>query len=544
MSLRMSSLDPNEPRAAKDCRTCNRRRIRCDRSLPTCKKCALKDLSCPGYGLRIQFGQGVASRGKLMGKALPIIEPAPQATLDETLSLRSLTPAEYINPNEEVESRETSLDTGTDPITVPDSLRNAFRSSYDERAFHNPFALNLDLSSYILPPYLQGRPVRELLHYHDHRVATLMPWVDSPNNPWRKLMLPLALQSPSQSLLLALLALSAEHYSSRPDVTWPEHDGFVSSNYRDRSLQILAQDLRTELGEDASPTRQAQASGILATILVLCNLEMIRCNTATWRVHWKAARTITRRWTAPHLPPTVLDETCRFLLKEAFIYDVFGSSTTFGDNDQIPSSVLTETDANVFTDWLQLVQDVTRAERARNDNPSASQTVPLDLQNMHSLQQRFEYARDRSRLFSQSFNFGMSDASHDFMVLIDIFHYAGLIYSFHALLDSQDPAVQAAIETNVGAVIDTIGQIQNTALYEHDLVWPLFMVGAQSRHNKSIQTFAETKLLEVMNSTGFSNCYPALDFLQRFWETDPSVIADWMQLARQESQQGQHFLVI
>ncbi|KXT10822.1 hypothetical protein AC579_1949 [Pseudocercospora musae] len=72
MSPRISSLDPSEPRASKDCRLCNRRRIKCDRSLPTCKKCDLRSLDCPGYGLRIRRDQGVASRGKLSGKALPI----------------------------------------------------------------------------------------------------------------------------------------------------------------------------------------------------------------------------------------------------------------------------------------------------------------------------------------------------------------------------------------------------------------------------------------------------------------------------------------
>ncbi len=491
--------------------------------------------------MRIQFGQGVASRGKLMGKALPIIEPAPPATLEEIISPRSLTPGEPSDPSEKIESRETSLSTTADPIREPPSLHNAFHPSYDQGSFQNQFALNLDLSPYILPRYLHGRPVRELIHYFDHQVANLMPWVDGPDNPWRKLLLPLAFKR--QTLLLAILALSAEHYSSRPDLTWPDTDGFVSSNYRDRSLQLLAQDLRTEISEDASPARQTEASGILATILVLCNTEMIRCDTATWRVHWKAARTITRRWTAPHLESTALDDTCRWLLKEAFVYDVFGSSTTFGDDDQIPSSVLTAMEVHVFTDWLQLVQDVTREERYRNDGLSSPQTAFSESPDMQTLQQKFEDARHCSRTFSKSF-FGQTDPHHDFMTLIDMFHYAGLAYSFQALLDSKDPAVQAAIDTNISAIITTVDQIQDTMAYEHDMVWPLFVVGTQSRHNQSTQTFSETKLMEVMSSTGFSNCYPALDFLQRFWASDPSVVADWMQLAREESRQGQHFLVI
>ncbi|OAP60100.1 hypothetical protein AYL99_05102 [Fonsecaea erecta] len=542
MSLRLSSLDPNEPRALKafaDCRTCNRRRIRCDRTLPTCKKCALKELTCPGYGLRIQFGQGVASRGKLTGKTLPVLEPAPPpAAVYIKDSPKSLT------PGESSDSRDDGLDTsllggGEQPIAVPPALRNAFQPSFDETTLHNPFALNLDPSSYALPQYLQDRPVRQLIHYYDHVVATVMPWVDGPENPWRTLMLPLAMHSPS--LLLAVLALAAEHYSTRSGSSWPGIEGFVSRDYRDKSLELLAKDLGKEVTEHASVARHARASGILATILVLCNLEMIRCDSATWRVHWKAARTITRRWTSPHLASTVLDDTCRFLVKEAFVYDVFGSSTTFDDDDQIPGSVLVEQDAHVFTDWLQLVQEVTYAERRRHREAPHIQAQP-DLANMQALQRRFDYARNRSLEFSKSLDFGTPGFHSDFAVLVDIFHYAGLAYSFQALLDPQEFA--PAIDTCISGVITKIAEIQNKEAYQHDLVWPLFVVGTQSRLNKNTQAFADAKLLEVMKSTGFSNCYPALEFLRRFWKCDPSIAGDWMQFARQESSRGLSFLVI
>lgn len=479
-----------------------------------------------------------------MGKALPVIEPAPQINPLDTFSPQSLTPGQISDPSEE--AFESSLLSATEPITVPYALRNAFQTSYDETIFHNQFALDLDMSSYALPEYLQDKPVRQLLHYFNHVVATVMPWVDGPDNPWRTLMLPLTTRSPS--LLLALLALSAEHYCSRFESTLNPEDGFLSSFYRDKSLHLLAQDLRTEIVEDARPPRQTQASGILATILVLCNLEMIRCDTATWQVHWKAARTITRLWTNPPYASTMLDETCHFLLKEAFVYDVFGSSTTFGDHDQIPGTVLEEKDASVFSDWLQLVQDVTCTERRRHDGPSASSSLPevlsQDLTTMQTLHQKFEFTRDRSRKFSESFDFGTPGPDSDFLVLIDIFHYAGLAYSFQALLDPFDPAVHQAIEDNVMLIINAISKIQKTTAYQHDLVWPLFVVGTQSRHNTDTQAFAETELLEIMKSTGFSNCLPALEFLRRFWKSDPNFVADWRQLARTESNQGRHFLVI
>jgi hypothetical protein len=497
-------------------------------------------MTCPGYGLRIQFGQGVASRGKLMGKALPVIEPSPAAAAPAQAGLDVDVEAKGVSPG----SRSGRSDDERGSVTSPFTLTQAFPSGYDETAFHNQFALGLDLSPYMLPQYLQGRPVKELIHYYDHYVAGLMPWVDGPNNAWRKLMLPLAFQSQSQALLLALLALSAEHYSARPSSSWSGNDGFLSRTYRDKSLLLLAQDLQVEIDEDASPARQLPASSILATILVLCNLEMIRCDTTTWHVHWKAARTITRRWTAPHLAMTILDDTCRFLLKEAFIYDVFGSSTTFGDTDQIPSTILSDSDSDAFTHWLQLVQEVTCVERRRTEGSSPLDTLPPELANIHVLQQRFHHARDRSQEFIQSVNFGAPGPIDDFLVLIDIFYYAGLAYSVSTLFDFHDPAIREAIDSNVVAVINTIAQIEHNEAYQHDLVWPLFVVGTQSRSNKGWQGFADSTLTKVMESTGFSNCVPALEFLRRFWQSDPNVVADWMQFARWESQHGRHFLVI
>ncbi|GLA43721.1 hypothetical protein AnigIFM63309_001816 [Aspergillus niger] len=58
--------------ADKDCPKCRTRRIKCDRSVPACRKCTTRGFSCPGYGLILRWNQGVASRGRLAGRQLPI----------------------------------------------------------------------------------------------------------------------------------------------------------------------------------------------------------------------------------------------------------------------------------------------------------------------------------------------------------------------------------------------------------------------------------------------------------------------------------------
>ncbi|KIW48850.1 uncharacterized protein PV06_01411 [Exophiala oligosperma] len=543
MSLRLSSLDPNEPRAAKDCRTCNRRRVRCDRSLPSCRKCALKELQCPGYGLRIQWGQGVASRGRLTGKALPILESAPanpdRAPVEEERAFTT-PPTEsqqdYLD-NRQPESSISPAEVGT---PASDDLRNAFLPLYDRSSDCNPFAMGLDLSACQLPKYLQTQVVYDLVHYYDHVVAAVMPWLDGPGNAWRTIILPLAIEC--EFLLLAILALSAEHYSFKMGSTYTSNTGPLSASWRDRSLHLLARSLRTELSEEQTTVSRGPACAMLATILVLCNLEMIRCDNAVWRIHWKAARTIARRWTSSHHPPPNLDPGFDFLIKEAFVYDVFGSSTTFRDEDQISSAVVNADDP--FLRWLQLIQEVTIIERRRHANLPVDE-FPLHNADMHALQQAFATATNSSLFLSKHSKpewQGLESLESDLVMLLNIYQQAGLLYSYQALIDAGKSATARSI--CVETIISGIRQIQNMKAIQHDLVWPYFLVGTESRGNDDRKHFAQAGLLEAMHSTAFSNCVPALEFLRRFWTTDAYTVPLWLQFARQESHQGMDFLVI
>ncbi|KAL4954356.1 fungal-specific transcription factor domain-containing protein [Aspergillus filifer] len=61
----------NNP-AEKACHNCRRRRLKCDRTVPACNKCAQNGIECLGYGKLFLWEKGVASRGKMMGKTFPM----------------------------------------------------------------------------------------------------------------------------------------------------------------------------------------------------------------------------------------------------------------------------------------------------------------------------------------------------------------------------------------------------------------------------------------------------------------------------------------
>ena len=53
------------PSNTKPCHNCRRRRLRCDRSWPTCHKCAVSGQECLGYGKVFVWTQGIDSQGNV-----------------------------------------------------------------------------------------------------------------------------------------------------------------------------------------------------------------------------------------------------------------------------------------------------------------------------------------------------------------------------------------------------------------------------------------------------------------------------------------------
>lgn len=60
--------------APDDCFACSKRGARCDRRRPYCSQCLEMGRECSGYKTTLTWGVGVASRGKLRGQKLPVME--------------------------------------------------------------------------------------------------------------------------------------------------------------------------------------------------------------------------------------------------------------------------------------------------------------------------------------------------------------------------------------------------------------------------------------------------------------------------------------
>ncbi|KAL4968233.1 Zn(II)2Cys6 transcription factor [Aspergillus stella-maris] len=67
-------------RSKGECHTCRRHRLKCDEGKPRCQRCYASGVECLGYDNLIRWVNGVASRGKMMGKFFPSNMFMPVAT--------------------------------------------------------------------------------------------------------------------------------------------------------------------------------------------------------------------------------------------------------------------------------------------------------------------------------------------------------------------------------------------------------------------------------------------------------------------------------
>jgi hypothetical protein len=106
---------------------------------------------------------------------------------------------------------------------------------------------------------------------------------DAPANPWRHIIIPLALQSPP--LMLSILAFAAKHMGA---IGFSKSEGSgtpdsLSNTLQQHAMRLLAQEVHDFTNSDPSrdvlhvgrDVSRSRSNAILATMLVLCNVETV-----------------------------------------------------------------------------------------------------------------------------------------------------------------------------------------------------------------------------------------------------------------------------
>src|SRR5258706_14352887 len=90
----MSSRTGKATRSKTGCKTCRRRRKKCDEGRPNCQLCVNLGIECEGYEIPLVWGNGIASRGKFKGAVRP--------TQDQAFSKTKLRSQDSIPQNAEI----------------------------------------------------------------------------------------------------------------------------------------------------------------------------------------------------------------------------------------------------------------------------------------------------------------------------------------------------------------------------------------------------------------------------------------------------------
>ncbi|KAL4986476.1 fungal-specific transcription factor domain-containing protein [Aspergillus falconensis] len=491
-NVRIDSLPPDRQIAAKDCRQCIRRRIKCDRTVPHCEKCTIRKLSCPGFPrVHLKWDQGVASRGPFRGKALPVPKPRGPEESDVTECDASI-----IGP----------VGDRVSPVTDLALCLGHLSTSLDEK----------------------------LLRHFFSTVVSHLTWLDDgPCNPWRSLIEPLV--HCSSHLRLSISGLAAAHLSAT-SLDDAQSSLFLQINHRIRndSLTSLSYRMRLELcaGPESSHRKSPDFSllEMLACTLVLCYAELRIPSSTDWGLHLRACRTMVERCYLRSRQKKPQDALSRFLIKEVADLETFGNLA----GCKYIGSTTTGVDWTAFLNgnfwtFTALINEITATERLESNRRVGGQDpIESDMQEWHD---KLEAAYHRATGMVTSLP--ESDTIQNmFRAVIGAHYYATLVYCYQCLAPHAENIQR--VESYGDMIFHTIQSVTASphTAFIHDIFFPLFIVGTLCRNNKERQSQLETIFLQSIFSTGFWCNHTALQILRLYWKSDQSGHETWIQFAR------------
>ncbi|KIV87780.1 hypothetical protein PV11_03302 [Exophiala sideris] len=508
-------LDTSD-RAPHDCKTCKTRRVRCDRTIPECRKCKGRRLECPGYpsGVLLRWMNGGPGRSRLKNPRLdhrscregtrsPMQQPSPAYDNHETVSpaaMVSFNPVEF------------------DPLSWPALPLNGLSSSSSSA--------------------LEDHTARRLLHHYSTILSSKLPWIDSIDNPWRSIILPMATDSPS--VLFSVLSMAAEDLTSKlTNASVSNNFSHDATIYRQKAIELLTCDMAkglTHVGHDsANPEAITMA---LAAALILCNLEIRQTHSTTWHLHLRTAHAIIQFWETTNHPLGSMSATNVFLIQKFFSMKVFASMSTFVDTEDILAYGLKDQYNSVFLDFLQIMQEITHAQRRKNLEGSTYNVEVKD--KCQQLHHKLNTARETVLKCNEAVVANSGTAKCDLQNIVDMFYHAGLIYSHQALMLQ---CCSDALPTWRDEILSRFDFLNEVDKFCQNLVWPLFIAGTQACADGDKQRAVEVKVRQTVTLSGHWNGLRVLEFLNELWNSGRPGL-DWIPLARVWAKSGNKFVVI
>ncbi len=443
-------------------------------------------------------------------------------------------------------STESPLASATPPVNLGnDSVFHRLQQGHDTTVdYHVP-----EKDKYLIrQPHhstgiLQDPSTRELLHHYTNIVAPQMVWVDAIQNPFREIVIPLAIQSPA--LLMSILSVAAGDmwFRSGQTVDCSFDSSRLLDRYRGQTLSHLVDHLRIETGYGSNtPAVLAdndRASPILAAFL-LGSLGLKMNDFPAWRLHNRAAWSMLDHWTTS-TPNTInpFSGIKQFLLQEVYFCKVWESVTTFqASSDMCGASSLLNSEGP-FIQYLRIISTLAGLERSHNDTCEAL-NVDLTLPTLVAL---LAEARERTEDYAKTITFHLPGARRAFEHLVDLFHHAGILYGCHVLPDRED-STDVADSSRV-ALFQRLYRVTGTEIIAQDLTWPVFVAGTECQGKPENQRLIQEKMQEIMKMSGDLERPRLLAFLAELWLLQKQGSSmNWIKLARAYADRGEPILIV
>ncbi|KAH7364924.1 fungal-specific transcription factor domain-containing protein [Rhexocercosporidium sp. MPI-PUGE-AT-0058] len=511
------------PQAIKDCRTCNRRRIRCDRAFPACSKCVSRKLSCPGYEKPLRWINGAVSKGPYRQDFQP---RGPDLDIQTTSHKQSVenqddrtTRTNYLWPNSQSTPR------------LEFSVLADFRTPFVE--YQN----------------FQAEAISLLKHFTEV-IANQLAWYDDDANPWRNLIVPLAFSS--RTLFTAILAMSAGNILSRMENSYIHTSIHFQSMqfHRHNALNLLSkdfQDIRSFSATPWLPSHSQLGKATLASVIVLSYLEIHFPTSGVWRLHLNGAREVLR---AVQKPP-VCDRTMSFLVEELSAATTWPLLTNYNldmptSNDDVELQDLLGTvnvpdQASGFSGFCLALRLITLTERlsqqSKSDGISCVDTEAAFAEIDQTLSQAWSSTLKTvrpERLWHSKLE------GRDVKYLIDAYYHATAVYKFQALRRTTKDGY--SIESHRFQLLQSLLAFHDLESFAQDQAWPLFIAGTESKGDAVSQDWISCRFRRIIHCSCALDRPRVMSFLEQFWsQTDHE---SWIDYGRQRASDLASFLIL
>lgn len=367
-------------------------------------------------------------------------------------------------------------------------------------------------------------PISRMLAHYANSIATMMVWIDSEQNEYRKIIVPLA--KVQETLMLSILAVVSTH---RPG-TLPTKIGPPGDVSETAVLQITER-LRS-MARDAMVRDCEQHEAFIAAALILSNYALLNSELSVAWIHLNAVRVLIR---TAALSTASNAKLFSFLKNQAAAFDVLACTATF-DPAKIEGVILPEihNDNVMFGLFLLTLQGITSRHLSQEAAIGSleSLTTISEVENQLELARASTLRAAESLSSSSSKVFSSKLIEDDFVRMVQVYHHAGVLYAHLRLTRVRDPV---GIEYHSSRLFQTLDSFEDYRATCHNLAWPLFIAGICCWPN--IDRMKSTRKLTqiVAENTQFGHYGSIVRFHQCLWE---SPHLDWINLATDWESRG------